>query len=80
MDIKEWLRNVPSNIKNELESLDMCIGGIMGREEAPYAIVTSVIPIKGNKELINKILSMGYVKDREYVADGVRYIKFKKYL
>ena len=80
MDIKDWLRNVPSNIKNELESLDMRISGIMGGEETPQVIITSAIPIKGNKELINKILSMGYVKDRGYVVDGVRYIKFKKYL
>ena len=52
----------------------------MGGEENPYVTITSAILVKGNKELINKILSMGYVKDRGYVVDGVRYIKFKKYL
>lgn len=73
----DWLRNVPQKVKDEVEEVGLTITGLWGGEETPCA-VSCVFKQKGNKEIINKLLSYGWSKWCGQVSGGVKYLTYTR--
>lgn len=73
----EWSK-VPNEIKSELETLGLSIGGTIGDGKIVYTVLTSWFPQKGNKKLIGLLELQGWVKDEGRVTSGSKYLKYRK--
>ena len=76
---KDWLRNVPIEIKNELEELGLRIGSLWGGEETPCAVCTNHFIQKENKEVIKRLKELGWNKHEGHITNGVKYVTFEKH-
>jgi hypothetical protein len=75
---KDWLRNVPINIKGELKELDLSVGCLMGGEEKPVGVRTSYVIQKENKEKTKKMKELGWKQERGSIVEGTKHISFSK--
>lgn len=76
---KDWLRNVPINIKNELKELGLRVGGLWGGEENPCAVCTNSFIQKENKEAIKRLKELGWTKYEGHIINGIKYVSFEKH-
>lgn len=76
---EDWLRNVPVNIKKEVENLNLEITCLMGGEEHPCGVGTEWFIQKENKDKVKKLKELGWQQERGQFINGIKYTKFSKY-
>lgn len=77
MEDKDWLRNVPQKVKDEVEEAGLKITGMWGGEESPCS-VSCMFTQKGNQKLIKLLESYGWFKWCGQVSGGVKYVTYQR--